>query len=259
MDEKEIEIISIIENEFKNLSINNLINELKVIPQYDFKTTRTFILKLFRDIDTAVKNSKNKIKKYFQNLKSYNDQIIKKIYFHSRNKPLLSKYNTKESTNINENIFYQTQTNNNKEYLNYDNIQSIKNLKSSDENSFKENDNDDIFNKNIFEMKYFSGNNGNKSTGMKFKKKINLGNKSLSEFKIKTKQKINFNNNKKDNFNLYKIYHKAHKNKKIIKDTNNTSNSINMNKIQLSLNANKNENSYFSNIKLLKKENSFKR
>ena len=36
MDEKEIEIISIIENEFKNLSINKLINELKLIPQFDF-------------------------------------------------------------------------------------------------------------------------------------------------------------------------------------------------------------------------------
>ena len=259
MNEKEIEIISIIDNEFKNLSINNLINELKKIPQYDFKTTRTFILKLFRDIDISLKNSKNRIKKYLQNLKSYNEQIIKKIYFHSRNKHLLSKYNTKDSTNINENLFYNTQTNinNNKDYINYDNIQSIKNLKSSDENSFKENDNNDIFNKNIFEMKYFSGNNGNKSTGMKFKKKINLGNKSLSEFKIKTKQKINLNNNKKDNFNLYKLYHKAHnnKNKRIIKDKNNKSSSTNNNKIQLDLNITNKEKDYFSNIKSLKKKN----
>ena len=70
MEEKEITIISIIDSEFDNLSINNLINELKKIPQYDFKNTRTFILKLFRDIDTSLKNSKNKIKKYFQGLKS---------------------------------------------------------------------------------------------------------------------------------------------------------------------------------------------
>ena len=138
MDEKEIAIISIIENEFMNLSVNNLIQELKKIPQYDFKSTRNFILKLFRDIDTATKNSKIKIKKYFQSLKTHNDQIIKKIYFHSRNKPLLSKNNTKDS-NVNENFFYQTQTiNNNKDCINYDNIQSIKNLKSSEESSIKE-------------------------------------------------------------------------------------------------------------------------
>ena len=103
MDEKEI--ISIIENEFNDLSINNLINELKKIPQYDYKSINTFILKLFRDIDTATKNLKNRFKKYFQNLKSQNSQIIKKIYFQSRNKPLISIYNTKDSTNMKD-VFY---------------------------------------------------------------------------------------------------------------------------------------------------------
>lgn len=172
MDEKEIIVISIIDNEFDNLSIKNLINEFKKIPQYDFKNTRTFILKVFRDIDTSLKNSKNRIKKYFQGLKSQNDQIIKKIYFQSRNKPLISKNNTKESTNltnIKENSFYQAETTD--YYKNYDNIESIKNLKSSEENSVKEYD--DIFSKNIIQMKYFSGNNGLKGNPLKFKKKIN--------------------------------------------------------------------------------------
>ena len=252
MDEKEIAIISIIENEFMNLSVNNLIQELKKIPQYDFKNTRNFILKLFRDIDTATKNVKTKIKKYFQSLKTHNDQIIKKIYFHSRNKPLLSKNNTKDS-NVNENFFYQTQTiNNNKDCINYDNIQSIKNLKSSEESSIKENE--ELFTKNILEMKYFSGNNGVKGGGLKFKKKINLGNKSLSEFKIKSKKKISVNDNKKANYNIYKLYHNVYS-KNIIKDKNNKSNSINGNKIELSLNANKKENDYFSNTKLFKQIN----
>ena len=256
MDEKEKAIISIIDKEFENLSINNLINELKRIPQYDFKSTRTFIFKLFRDIDTAMKNSKNKIKKYFQNLKTTtaNDQIIKKIYFQSRNKPLLSKYNTKDSSTINENSFYQTQTmaNNNKDYINYENIQSIKNLKSSEENSFKEN-NEDIFTKNILEMKYLSGNNGLLGGGLKFKKKIDLGNKSLSEFKIKRKKKINLINNNKTNFNIYKLYHQAHNNKN--KSKNNKSNSINGNKIELSLNINNKENELLSNSKIFNQIN----
>ena len=249
MEEKELIIISIIENEFNNLSINNLINELKKIPQYDFKKTRTFILKLFRDIDTAIKNSKNRIKKYFQSLKPVqNEQLIKKIYFQSRNKPLLSKYNTKESTIKNENLLYQNQTNN-KDYFNYENIQSIQNLKSSDENSPRQNDY--IFNKDILEMKYFSGNNGIKGGGLKIKKKIELENKSLSEFKIKAKQKINLNGNyNKGNYNLYELYNKAHYNKNNSKDK---SNSINNNKFELSLNNKKiKENNYFSNIKIIK-------
>ena len=246
MDEKEKIIMSIIDNEFEKLSINNLINELKRIPQYDFKNTRIFILKLFRDIDSAMKNSKNRIKKYFQSLKISNDQIIKKIYFQSRNKPLLSKYNTKDSTNFNENIFYQTQANafNNKDYTTYENIQSIKNLKSSEENSSKENE--EIFTKNYLEKKYFSGNNGIKGGGLKYKKKIDLGNKSLSEFKIKSKKKIS-------NFNIYKLYHKAHNDK----NKNNKSNSINANKIELSLNANNKEskNDYLSNSKIFRQIN----
>ena len=255
MDEKEI--ISIIENEFNDLSINNLINELKKIPQYDYKSINTFILKLFRDIDTATKNLKNRFKKYFQNLKSQNSQIIKKIYFQSRNKPLISIYNTKDSTNMNEDLFYKTQTKNDYD-INYDNIQSIKNLKSSEENSFNENDN--IFTKNNLEMKYFSGNNGVKRGGIKFKKKINLGNKSLSEFKVKTKQKISLNEHKPNNYTIYKIYNKAHnnKNKDSKKDNNNNnnkSNSINNNKIELNLNNNNKENYYFSNIKVFKHMN----
>ena len=281
MDEKEIIIISIIDNEFDNLSINNLINELKKIPQYDFKNTRTFILKLFRDIDTSLKNSKNRIKKYFQGLKSQNDQIIKKIYFQSRNKPLISKYNTKESTNltnIKENSFHQEQTTNDF-YKNYENIESIKNLKSSEENSTKEYD--DIFSKNIIEMKYFSGNNGIKGNPLKFKKKINLGNKSLSEFKIKKKQKINLNalnqESNKANYNLYEIYNQAYnsknKNKACILNTitNKKSNSIQRNAIEMNLNHthnNKNminindnskENEYYSNIKLIKQLNNNKK
>ena len=263
MEEKEITIISIIDSEFDNLSINNLINELKKIPQYDFKNTRTFILKLFRDIDTSLKNSKNKIKKYFQGLKSQNDQIIKKIYFQSRNKPLISKYNTKESTNltnIKDNSFFQTQTAN--DYKNYENIESIKNLKSSEENSVKEYD--DIFNKNIIEMKYFSGNNGIKNP-LKFKKKINLGNKSLSEFKIKKKKKICFNDFNKDsnmtNLNLYKIYNQAHNNKNNSNISNNKSNSIKRNKIEISFNNidNSKENDYYSNIKIIKQLNNTKK
>ena len=156
MDENEITIISIIDNEFDKLSINNLINELKIIPQYDFKNTRTFILKLFRDIDTAKNNSKIRIKKYFQSLKSQNEQIIKKIYYQSRNKSLISKYYTKDSNNIKDSSIYQRQTMN--DSTNYDNIQSIKNLKSSDENSVKEDE--DFFNKNMNEKKYFSRSNG---------------------------------------------------------------------------------------------------
>ena len=250
MEERELIIISILEKEFNNFSINNLINELKKIPQYDFKRTRTFILKLFRDIDTAIKNCKNKIKKYFQSLKPIqNEQLIKKIYFQSRNKPLLSKNNTKESTNMNENIFYQTQTNNNKDYLNYENIQSIQNLRSSDENSPKEKL--DIFNKDILETKYFSGNNGTKGGG--FKKKIEMDKKSLSEFKIKTKKKINLNDNNNDkskNYNLYNIYNKVHYKKINSKDK---SNSINSNKFELSLNNKQiKENNFFSNIKIIK-------
>ena len=247
MDEKEITIISIIENEFDNLSINNLINELKKIPQFDFKNTRTFILKLFRDIDTATNNSKNRIKKYFQSLKSQNEQIIKKIYFQSRNKPLISKYNTKDSNKIKENS-YQKQTMN--DSTNYDNIQSIKNLKSSDENSIKEDEN--LFTKNIIEMKYLSRSNGMKGNAIKYKKKINLGNKSLSEFKIKTKQKINLNDSNKiinKEYNLYKLYNKAY-NKNINNTSNNKSNSKNKNKNKIELNLNK-ENNYFSNLKTL--------
>ena len=252
MDEREKIIISIIDNEFEKLSINNLINELKRIPQYDFKNTRIFILKLFRDIDTGMKNSKNRIKKYFQSLKISNDKIIKKIYFQSRNKPLLSKYNTKDSTNFNENFFYQTQANafNNIDYMNYENIQSIKNLKSSEENSSKEND--EIITKNILEKKFLSGNNGIKGGGLKFKKKIDLGNKSLSEFKIKSKKKICLYD-KNNNFNIYKLYHKAHNDK----NKNNKSNSINVNKMELSLNANNKEtkNEYLSNSKIFKQIN----
>ena len=249
MDEKEI--ISIIDNEFNNLSINNLINELKKIPQYDFKSINTFILKLFRDIDTATKNTKNRIKKYFHNLKSQNNQIIKKIYFQSRNKPLISKYYNKESTNKNEDLFYQTQSK--KDDINYDDIQSIKNLKSSEENSFKESD----FTKNYLEMKYFSGNNGIKGGGLKFKKKINLGNKSLSEFKIKKKQKIHLNEHK-PNYNIYALYNNAYnnKNKNTKKEKNiNKPNSINNNKIELSLNNINKENDFFLNTKLLQSIN----
>ena len=253
MDEREKIIMSIIDNEFEKLSINSLINELKRIPQYDFKNTRIFILKLFRDIDTAMKNSKNRIKKYFQSLKLSNDKIIKKIYFQSRNKPLLSKYNTKDSTNFNENILYQTQANafNNIDYTSYENIQSIKNLKSSEENSSKEND--EIFTKNFLEKKFLSGNNGTKGGGLKYKKKIDLGNKSLSEFKIKSKKKICLNDKYNNNFNIYKLYHKAHNDK----SKNNKSNSINANKMELSLNANNKEtkNEYLSNSKIFKQIN----
>ena len=224
MDENEITIISIIDNEFDKLSINNLINELKIIPQYDFKNTRTFILKLFRDIDTAKNNSKIRIKKYFQSLKSQNEQIIKKIYYQSRNKSLISKYYTKDSNNIKDSSIYQRQTMNDSN--NYDNIQSIKNLKSSDENSVKEDE--DFFNKNMNEKKYFSRSNGMKGNSIKFKKKINFGNKSLSEFKIKTKQKVKLNNSNKnsnkDNYNLYKLYNKTY-NRNIDNTSNNKNNS----------------------------------
>ena len=290
MDEKEI-IISIIENEFNNLSINNLINELRKIPQYDFKSTRTFILKIIRDIDTSLKNTKNKINKYFQDLKSQNALIMKKVYFQSRNKPFISKYNTKDSSDLSymkENTFYQTQTITNK-YKNYDKIESIKNLKSSDENSVKEYD--DIFSKDVIEMKSLSGNNGINGNPLKFKKKINLGNKSLSEFKIKKKKKINlidFNKEqKKEKYNLYKLYNQTFqfndKNKKNTATINYNncikSNSIQNNKkeIGLTIIANKNnkkkknnknlminynnkrENEYYSNIKLIKQLNNTKK
>ena len=256
MDEKEIIIISIIENEFDNLSINNLINKLKKIPQYDFKNTRTFILKLFRDIDTATKNSKVRIKKYFQSLKSQNDQIIKKIYFQSRNKPLIAKYNYKENPNTKDNSIYQKQ--NAIDIKTYDNIQSIKNLKSSDENSIK--DCDDIFTKNMLEMKFFSGNNGMKGNPFKFKKKINLGNKSLSEFKIKTKHKISLNdsnkNSNKENYNLYKLYNKTIYNK------NNSNNKLNItsgNKIEINNYPQNKDNANFLNLKLSKNLNTKKK
>ena len=251
MDEKEIIIISIIENEFDNLSINNLINKLKRIPQYDFKNTRTFILKLFRDIDTATKNSKVRIKKYFQSLKSQNDQLIKRIYFQSRNKPLIAKYNSKENSNIKDSSVHQKQNVN--DIKTYDNIQSIKNLKSSDENSIK--DCDDIFTKNMLEMKFFSGNNGMKGNPFKFKKKINLGNKSLSEFKIKTKHKISLNesnkNSKKENYNLYKLYNKTIYNKE---NSNNKFNNTSENKIEINNPRNK-DNANFLNLKLSKNLN----
>lgn len=251
MDEKEIIIISIIENEFDNLSINNLINKLKRIPQYDFKNTRTFILKLFRDIDTATKNSKVRIKKYFQSLKSQNDQLIKRIYFQSRNKPLIAKYNSKENSNIKDSSVHQKQNVN--DIKTYDNIQSIKNLKSSDENSIK--DCDDIFTKNMLEMKFFSGNNGMKGNPFKFKKKINLGNKSLSEFKIKTKHKISLNesnkNSNKENYNLYKLYNKTIYNKE---NSNNKFNNTSENKIEINNPRNK-DNANFLNLKLSKNLN----
>ena len=252
MDEKEIIIISIIENEFDNLSINNLINKLKRIPQHDFKNTRTFILKLFRDIDTATKNSKVRIKKYFQSLKSQNDQIIKKIYFQSRNKPLIAKYNSKENTNTKDSSMYQKQNVN--DIKTYDNIQSIKNLKSSDENSIK--DCDDIFTKNMLEMKFFSGNNGMKGNPFKFKKKINLGNKSLSEFKIKTKHKISLNdsnkNSNKENYNLFKLYNKTIYNKN---NSNNKFNNTSGNKIEINNYPQNKDNANFLNLKLSKNLN----
>jgi len=253
MDEKEIIIISIIEKEFDNLSINNLINKLKKIPQYDFENTRIFILKLFKDIDIATKNSKVKIKKYFQSLKSQNEQMVKKIYFQSRNKPLISNNISKDISNIKEYSMHQKQSKN--DIRTYDNMQSIKNLKSSDENSV--NDYDDIFSKNMLEMKFFSGNNGIKGNPIKFKKKINLGNKSLSEFKIKTKHKINLNdsnkNANKDNYNLYKFYNKTIYNKnKNNNNYNNKFNNTNYNRMPANNNSSKKDNNNFLNLKLFK-------
>ena len=252
MDEKEIMIISILEKEFGNLSINNLINKLKKIPQYDFENTRTFILKLFKDIDTATKNSKIRIKKYFQSLKSQNNQIIKKIYFQSRNKPLIANNNSKDISHSKEYSMYQKQSKN--DIKPYDNMQSIKILKSSDENSI--NDYDDIFTKNMLEMKFFSGNNGIKGNPIKFKKKINLGNKSLSEFKIKTKHKISLNvenkNINKDKYNLYKFYNNTIYNKN---NYNNIFNNANGNRIQTNNNSSNKDNNSFLNLKLIKNLN----
>ena len=250
MDEKEMIIISILENEFYDLSINNLINKLKKIPQYDFENTRSFILKLFKDIDTATKNSKVRIKKYIQSLKNQNDQIIKKIYFQSRNKPLIANNISKDFSNIKEYSMYQKQYKN--DIKTYDNMQSIKNLKSSDENSI--NERGDIFSKNMLEMKFFSGNNGIKGNPIKFKKKINLGNKSLSEFKIKTKHKINLNdsnkNTNKDNYNLYNFYNKTiyNKNKNNYNNFNNTKGDL----LQTNNNSSNKDKNNFINLKLFK-------
>ena len=134
-------------------------------------------------------------------------------------------------------------------------------MKSSEENSVKEYD--DIFSKNIIQMKYFSGNNGLKGNPLKFKKKINLGNKSLSEFKIKKKQKINLNifnqesNKANVNYNLYKIYNQAYNNKNknnttIYNTNNNKSNSIQRNTVEMNLthyNSNNNNRNINDNSK----------
>ena len=99
MDE-ELIILSIIEEEFDNLSPKEIITNLDVIPQNNIKKIRLFLLKTLTDIENAKNNTIKKIKEYFQTINIQKCKVIKKLCSKSRNKPQVFTKNQELFKNI---------------------------------------------------------------------------------------------------------------------------------------------------------------